>query len=600
MEIRVTKQRKTCEPVVPTTIQTYAMPGRQSQMNSTNSCRSVLGALAILASVAMGLSWLIPNHYQPWVSFYNDSMMAVSLVLLAMGSFLLRPQGGPPITSCVVVAVVTIPWVQHAFGLLSYSGDAWISSLYLLGFGLAIAIGHRWQRSDNEDLPLLLSIAAIVAAVVSSVIAMVQSLHGGVLGIWSLDGQPGMRAVGNLGQPNNLATLMGFGAVGLLYLREKRRLGLSLAAMVLAVLIVGTALTRSRTALLFGPLILLSIYYYQRRSPGSLYVSIKAITAAVVLHWTAAFASDYVHTALDITTAYPIADRGLGTSRWTIWPMFLEALGNAPWFGYGWLQTGAAMYEVAERFHPIEELFLHSHNLFLDLMLWSGYPIGLLLAGLIVRWFWTRARRVNSLEAICGMLIVVVLGTHSMLELPHQYAYFLIPTGLWIGVIEGSIQARSFRSPHWTTATLLMGGALLIAVWKDYKTVEEEFRVFRFEQLRIGNVSSNRSLPDSPLMSSVTSYMRVYRYPTDRLLTHDELGELARLARRFPYGNTLYKYSLALARNGELNEAVRVFVKLRHIHGEAAELQFELELQRQIQSGAADLRDLQTALLEMR
>ncbi|PIW09923.1 MAG: polymerase, partial [Comamonadaceae bacterium CG17_big_fil_post_rev_8_21_14_2_50_60_13] len=63
-------------------------------------------------------------------------------------------------------------------------------------------------------------------------------------------------------------------------------------------------------------------------------------------------------------------------------------------------------------------VFSHSHNLFLDLVLWCGIPFGLFVSLYLIRWFWLRLRAVRCAEDAVLMLFLLVVGNHAMLELP--------------------------------------------------------------------------------------------------------------------------------------------------------------------------------------
>jgi hypothetical protein len=180
-------------------------------------------ALIVGAFLAMALAWLIPNHYPPWKSFYNEGAMAVALglLLIALGRSLVVPSLRHPLSAAVVALVATLPWLQFASGTLVYSGDALIASAYVASLAVAMHVGHAWESRGDRRLPLLLSWAALLAASVSTLIVITQAF--GVLswGIWAELATAGMRAPGNLAQPNNMATLFGLGAAAAGYQFER-------------------------------------------------------------------------------------------------------------------------------------------------------------------------------------------------------------------------------------------------------------------------------------------------------------------------------------------------------------------------------------------
>src|SRR5690606_30949599 len=78
------------------------------------------------------------------------------------------------------------------------------------------------------------------------------------------DLRPGGRPYANLAQPNNLATLLLFGLLASVYLRECAVLGRFPSALCSCLLLFGIALTQSRTAVL-GLLVLAGWLLFARR-----------------------------------------------------------------------------------------------------------------------------------------------------------------------------------------------------------------------------------------------------------------------------------------------------------------------------------------------
>ena len=554
--------------------------------------QSIFSSLALFF---MGIAWLIPNHYAPWSSFYNDSSMALGLMLFVAAAALKRRAPELPSVAWALVAVAAIPWLQWAFGLLWFSGDAWVASLYLLGLALAISTGHIWARLDARQLAASLSAAALAASVASSLIGITQVLQLNSLGLWAGDGVPGMRADGNLAQPNNLATLIGFGVLGLMLLREQGRLGAGTAVLLLAVQLVGLALTQSRAALLFGPLVAVGLWWAAHRgvAPRTRAATVLAFSA---VQWVVTWGWPAVQTALLQSPPVSLSARGVGSIRFKVWPVLLDALSNAPWQGYGWLQVGAAELSAVNRHPPAGELWLHGHNLFLELVIWCGYPLGLSLCAAVVYWFASRAWRVASVESLVGMLLLMMLALHSMLELPYHYAYFLIPAGLWIGLIEYQRGSQRVGGAGWGPALAGLCLVMTGAIWVGYLDIEEDFRRVRFESMSIGRATAADSGPGSPALSSLTGFLRFARTEPRRGMSAAELEAMDAAVKRYPYAASLVRDASALALNGRLPEATQRFVAIRNIHGEPIYLKVRSELREKIAGGQTGLEDLERSL----
>jgi hypothetical protein len=551
--------------------------------------------LELMALVCIGLAWLVPNHYQPWLSFYNESCSALGLLLLVLA--LGRRWGAmrTPVVAWVVMAVALVPWLQWAFGLLAFSGDAWVSSLYVAGFGVAIATGFIWACNDLPRAAVRLACTTLVAATVSAALALYQGFGLSGLGIWALDAVPGMRAYANLAQPNNLGTLLGLGALGLLLLRERGRIGGVAGAAVLGLLLVGAALTQSRTALLFGPVIALGLYFARRRGVGFRTGPGVALLASLC-HGLLTWYWPTAQKALLLGATGSLEARGVESLRFQVWPILFDALSQVPWTGFGWLQVGAAQLATADRHPPVGELWLHGHNLFIELLVWCGYPLGLGLGVLVLYWFVSRALRVATVEGVVGMLMVAVFGVHAMLELPYHYAYFLIPLGLWIGIVEASVGSRGALAAKWALLPAALCVALTAGIWRDYPALEADFQLVRFENLRIGDVHATQPAPDAPLMSELAAYLRFSRRESAAGMSAAELATMDAEVKRRPYAGSMVRYAVALALNGRLDAARQLLVKLRHIHGELVYVKVRRDLSERIAQGQAGLRPLLESL----
>ena len=542
----------------------------------------------------MVAAWVIPNHYQPWASFYNDAAMIVALFLLAL-AVPHRERQGVPIVGLAVAAVSVVPWVQWAGGLVMFSGDAWVSSLYLFALGLALAVGHSTARREPRDFAALLAVALLTGGLASSVMALVQSLGTLGPGLWLFEVKAGGRAVANLAQPNNLASLIALAVIGVWLLFEQRRIGAVAAWSLLLLLLIGLTTAASRTSLLFVPAAAV-VYGLARRQGLRWRAPAGALVAVLALQLLLAWAWPVLSEGLLLAVPDGVAAHGLQTTRTAVWWSLIDALRLAPWQGYGWLQTGTAQLAVAEHHPPVGELWLHGHNVLLELLVWCGWPLGLALGLGLLGWFASRLRRMPSPEAALGMVLVAVFGVHTMLELPHHYAFFLIPVGLWVGLVEQQRGSRPLGGP---AAAWALGGAtaaLALAIAWDYRRVEADFWLMRFESRGIGTVRAAEPAPHAPFLSGLTAFLASTRAPVAAGMTPLQMQTLQTIVSRYPYSSGLYSLASALALNQRLPEALQVMDKLRHIHGERRYQQLRRSLEQQVADGQTGLSALAAAL----
>ncbi len=553
----------------------------------------------LFGSAAMAAAWLIPDHYLPWLSAYNDSAMALGLMLLLLGT--VRRGATPARVPAVfwgVVAVAAIPWLQWTAGQLAFAGDAVVGSVYVLGLAIAVLTGFTWARRDAKGSAALLAGTIVLGSVLSAAIALFQGLRVGNLGLLSLGLCTGGRACANLAQPNNLATLLGLGAIGLLLLHEQRRVGGWVAGLLLGFLLLGAATTQSRTAMLFGPAVLVGLFIARQRGVA-LRVSLLAVCAATLAHWLMSWGWPVLQDALLLDTTASLSARSMDAGRFQGWTMFVDALSQSPWKGVGWLQTASAQLAVADRYPPLHGVWQQAHNLFLELALWCGYPLGVFLSGLILFWYASRWWRVASVEGVVGLLSVTLFGIHSMLELPYHYAYFLIPVGLWIGHVEracGTPGIRRWAALRWVPVALAL--VMVAGMWRDYPQVEEDARRVRFENLRIGPMAAAGSAPDAPYLSSQTSFLMFIRTKPTPGMTAAELASMEAVVKRFPYSGVMAKMSWAWTLNGRLPDAISMFKKIRYVHGDAMYRKIRKDLHDRVVVEQEGLRGLDQALPE--
>ena len=460
----------------------------------------------LLGLVCLTLAWLVPNHYPPWNSFYNESCAALGLffLVLALGRDWLGRSS--PALMWGVAAVVLVPVLQWTTGQLAFSGDAVVAALYLLGFATAVGTGHAWAArfTDCRCVAVYRPDFRKLAVEPPGADDGAQYRRTGPVRAGFVVRYAPAR---DLGQPNNLATLIGMGVLGIMLLYEQRRLGAVAATATLGVLLVGAALTQSRTALLFGPAVLVGYLFFRRREVA-LNIRPAVIGIAVAAQWVLAWSWPWLQGVLLLNSTESLAQRSAGSVRFQVWPILFDALSQVPWRGFGWLQVGAAELASADRYPPVGEMWMHGHNLFFELVIWCGYPVGILLSAGIVWWYASRLHRLRSKEAAIGMLLVSIFGLHAMLELPYHYAYFLIPVGLWIGQVEFDAKAGLLPASWLGLAPPAVAFLLMLAVWRDYPAVEEDYRLMRFEHLRIGSLRATEPAPNAPFLSSLTAFLR--------------------------------------------------------------------------------------------
>jgi O-antigen ligase len=525
-------------------------------------------AAAVFAT-ALVAAWLTHNHYPPWPAFHSDFIAGLGLLLATwlLVACMQEPRIGISTTTVVLLAVGFVPVLQYAFGLIYFAGDAWIAVLYLCGATTAFHVGFTARRTNSWAAEPL-AWAMLVAGLASVGLALYQWFYLEGLGVWAEGLNPkSSRAYANFGQPNQFATFLTFSLISAWWLYEKRcfgRLGLS---CLVACYCIGIALAQSRTAYLSIGVLTFFLLMLQRRASlslgkaGAIAIAGTFVAALFLLPWLVELRGGEIRSG---------SDQAQAGTRLLHWAALLDAISRAPWFGYGWNQVPVAIAAVADD-HPASHEFVHhSHNVVLDLMVWNGVPIGLAIVAAVVIWLVRSARACVDAEAAFCLLILAVLLTHSIVEYPFAYAYFLLPALFLAGVLHAKVARETqwqLAVPRWTLVPPLAAATVVtIAVAVEYVRFEEDFRDLRFEAARVGTSSISSESPPAHVLTQLLALNQFARSEARAGLSEDQLEKMRKVAERFGAPQALIRYATAASLNGRPAEAQRSLRRLCKVH----------------------------------
>ncbi len=518
---------------------------------------SLLWVIPVCLFISYG--WMLPNTANPWIAFHRDAWVATGMSLAVLGIVYKVKERTPwhPIT-LATAAVAFIPLLQLQFGLLPFAGIAWISTAYVLGFLLAMLSGAAWTRVNALQAADALFFTIAVGATLSAYIGLYQWFELKYFGIWVLRPYMEHRAYANLGQPNQLATLIVWGCVACGWALVRGRIRLPVATLWWAYLLVGVAVTVSRTAVLI--LIVFMVLAWWRRSLWNIRGA-KWVMAGLALFFAVVYQGlDPFAQAMGMQDTPDLVAKMAGESRPAIWAMFLDASFERPWAGYGWTQVGMAQMAAVSR-HPdmIATTFSQAHNLFIDLILFMGWPLGVAASLGLIAWLGLQLKRVARAEDMLLIFLVVAVGVHAMLELPLHYAYFLLPTGFAIGIlnIRNAPPARVYTS-RWVYAGVgAVAIALLAVIIVDYLEVEDNYEAMLYEGARIGTLPP-RDAPDVLVLTHLREILRMSRFAAKRGMSEEELQWMRDVTNNYNSVRNLHLLALALALNGHKEESQKI------------------------------------------
>lgn len=526
-----------------------------------------------LGLTALSLSWLVYDHYRPWVNFHSEGLALAGLGLL-LGTQLVDKASSwvVPRLGLWIGMAALLPWLQYGSGLDMFVGDALMATLYLLALLGAVCVGFGSLSSAMTKTRLQLGLmhALWVAALVSAAIGLAQWLmvQGG-LAMYVVQTDAGTRAMGNLGQPNQLATLLLMGMVALTYVYQQKIIGRVGWVVAMAFMTLVLVMTGSRAGAL-GLLVLALFLAWKTRHEE---LGITKVDAAV---WVSGFALGHFMLPY-LADLLLMGDGGRSLEsltqtqdRWMIWQQVAQGIAAAPWVGYGWDHTSAAQM-VGALVISSEQPVTYAHNLVLDLLAWNGLPLGLLLTGLMAYWFITRMLRTRGATGVYAMAGLLPLAVHSMLEYPFAYAYFLLTSGFLIGMVEACTPgAKVVKINIWLYRSVFMVWMIIgIFVAKEYFSIEEDFRVVRFQNLKIGQTPEDYVQPKVQVLSQMAALLKALRLQPAPGMDSQTLEELRLVARRFPMGPVNLRYAIALGLNGDIAGGTLEMRLIRGMYGEA-------------------------------
>ncbi|MDM1338032.1 O-antigen ligase C-terminal domain-containing protein [Acinetobacter indicus] len=513
----------------------------------------------ILFFILLGISYLVPIHYNPWLTFLSEILVFSSCVFLFLAFY--KEKIILPRILIPLFLLSLLPLFQYFFGQVYFFSHAIINTTYLITlFLIIVVVFNIVNKSKCEKNYFFIKInwVFVVIGLVNTFLAIYQWLN---LDFNTSLVTPlgGLRPFANFAQPNNMATFQIIAFLGLIYLYLKQKVNFYLFFILTITFIFSIALTQSRTAVV--ALISLSLVFIIFRKIAHtkvlVYYSFSVITYFILSIYLVDISSFIAKMfGLNIVNISSSVERGVSSSgRIDFWIQMYYAILERPWFGYGWNQTALAQYQNMEKY-PIGVWITSSHNLLVDIIVWCGIPIGVSFILYFIYIIFSSILKIKKIEELFAFCMIVTLLVHSMLEYPLHYAYFLIPFGIFIAIILSAnpslkFYTFSFRYIAIYSFYLILG---LFFVWKDYLLYIEE---------------NHRAIDHSLYNSNVKFKQKRELYILDELnfrlywislnpkqkLSEEEIEAIGKMVSLYLTHFDLYKYAKVLAYNRYSKEA---------------------------------------------
>ena len=510
--------------------------------------------------IFISLSWLIPNHYPPWVSAWNEGWAIASVFSLLFYIKFTSRQVTPVswgLTSIFCLCLATI-WTQNFSGKILFTGDAVVASMYIGVWFLSVLTGSSLASPNNSysNAMHVMNASWSGAAVISVGIALVQWTGALSLGIYAADLPPNVRPFANVAQPNHFSTLCFLGLCGLLWLQQQQLVRGTAFWIAATFLLWGMVMSQSRTG--WVQIAVLVTWGVVMRDRASLYLTRLRLMLLGTIFATGVMLWPILSEALLLSKARGLEEQLSAGVRFPYWRAMLDALSHEPWLGYGWEQVGTAQHRVALDHVPMGVYFEYSHNFVLDLLLWNGIVIGGLVVVILAWWFFSHIFFCRNASVAWLLAALGGIFLHGLLEYPLNYAYFLIPAGIIMGTIESMLPIIKARIifPRWSVLLgALAFGAIFFFIAADYIKVEENYRIQRIENARIGVEGVTTPVPEIYLLTQMEALLQVGHIQIKKNMEAEKIQWLQKISLRFSYPVVLLRYAEALALSNKPEEA---------------------------------------------
>ncbi len=525
--------------------------------------------LYLCAAICIALAWLIPIHYRPWATYTGELYTFFALFALAATFF--KQKLDVAKISLPLLVLAAVPLMQLMLGQIYYFSIALLCMLFVFSFWLCVNLGFSLSRTtvDREKTFLYLSYTFVASGVLTGLIAICQWLDFDSFLPFVMKISGTTRPFANFAQPNNMATFLLMALLACLYLYEQGKVKTRYLVAAAIPILIGIALSQSRTSWVASLCILLYLAYAQYRDFIRLrwFYSLAWFIGFIALIVLMPKLSQMIIQLSDmnIQESRDIAQRAGGDmSRLAIWTQMAHAVAAQPWFGYGWHQTSTAFVAISDTV-PGSVWVRSAHNFILDFLLWNGAIIGIPFLAYFAYWGIQLQKMAKSALSVIGLLMVGVFVIHAMLEFPQNYAYFLLPIGFIIGILQaGKLNTSAFQLSPWFIRIVFMVGAILITViYRDYANAA----------IQLGQASKYEKSPEKItnhepiyLLTEFKHRVAIIRLNPYQKVSAQTLQETDKLVRSYPAKYHIIKYARLLAFNGYEAEARHQLQRLKTIY----------------------------------
>lgn len=419
--------------------------------------------LYIISLLCFFYSYFIGTSADPWTSYVQDMLWFLGIILLSV--LYKNKKISIPKIIIPILVISIIPFIQFSFQKIYYFSTSFFSFCFLFTFFISILLTYNSSKLiDSQKLILHCAIFFSSVGFITSSFAIAQWLQVDYQFISPLYHN---RPYANLYQPNNMATLLMLGVCSLILLYERLKIRTDVFVLLLFCHVFAISLSQSRTVWIV--ILVLPVFYFlqkQRCQRKWAHIILLCVTVGYFLIF---YLNVYIAEYLYLVPPQSLTERlSTGYLRIEMWKHLFYAITQQPWGGYGWFQTNIAQLQGVLLFKN-EGYLSSAHNIVLDLILWTGIPIGSLILIYVLYLLKILFLHITTLSEFYLFALLMCVLVHANLEFPLYYSYFLFPAGFFIGLLLINVKSKIYFVPQNIKYITFLGGILIYAtVFKYY------------------------------------------------------------------------------------------------------------------------------------
>lgn len=506
----------------------------------------------------LALAFLLPNHYKPWVSFHQEFLSFLGFLPFTLLILLNRNNSSRSgLTPLNLVLLLALPLLalQKYLGIIPYNGDAWLYFFYISVASITIKIFST--RPIQKTDWLIFWSALLFSGIISWGIMLHQIFSLELLQIFAIEIKPGDRPYANLAQPNHLSTLLVLSCIGTLYLYSKNKIQTITCVIALIAISQGIALTQTRTVFLTLLVISGSVFISNKSLDLNLEKKLIFLIFLFVILWT--FINPLIYQSIIGQDTETALSRPLNNVRLIFLEQSILGVLNHPWLGYGFGQIPAAQIDTINSVTASKESFTISfHNIFADIFVWTGIPFGIIFSTALAFALIFAFKNIKTQEDFTALLGTIAIGTHAILELPIHYAYFLLPTCLFLGHLlhKTPIHKKNIESSLQIMWIALYTVAIFIGfkIFQEYffwekKWEQTNYKISKFE------IHEKIQPPKHIILDHLNDLNWLRELDATQNLSIADLDRAEKTIKRNPTPSEILKYATMLSLNGDSEKA---------------------------------------------